>query len=187
MARAALSNGARIVQLRDKAASGAQLLRFAQELRELTSRHDALLLINDRIDIALASGADGVHLGPDDLLLSAARQLLPFQIIGASCGTLEEARHAERLGADYIGVGAVFGTQTKHDAGAPIGLENLRAIVQKTALPVAAIGGIARGNIASVVRCGAKMACVVSAIGNGIDESEMEVRTRELVDAASFI
>lgn len=186
MARAALAGGARIVQLRDKTANGAQLLRFAQELRELTTRHDALLLINDRIDIALASAADGVHLGPDDLPLSVARQLLPFQIVGASCGTIEEARNAESYGADYIGVGAVFDTQTKSDAGAAIGLENLRAIVLETTLPVAAIGGITRENIAEVVRCSAKMACVVSAISGATDELEMEARTRELVDAAHF-
>lgn len=186
MARVALANGARMVQLRDKTASGAQLLCFAQELRELTTRHDALLIVNDRIDIALASASDGVHLGPDDLPLETARKLLPFQIIGASCGTLEEARRAQQLSANYIGVGAVFGTQTKHDAGAPIGLETLRAIVQETSLPVAAIGGITRENIAKVVRCGASMACVISAISRANDEIEMEQRTRDLVNAAFF-
>lgn len=186
MARAALIGGARIVQLRDKVATGAQLLREAQHLRELTLSHNALLIINDRIDVALACGADGVHLGPDDLPLETARKLMPFQIIGASCGTLEEARRAQQLSANYIGVGAVFGTQTKHDAGAPIGLETLRAIVQETSLPVAAIGGIMRENIAEVVRCGASMACVISAISRANDEIEMEQRTRDLVNAAFF-
>jgi len=164
MARAALAGGARIIQLRDKTLSLAQLLPLAVALRELAHRHGALFIINDRIDLALACGADGVHLGPDDLPVHIARHLMPQGIIGASCGDEEEARRAENQGADYIGAGAVFGTQTKLDAGAPIGLQKLSEIVRATRLPVAAIGGIDQSNIQSVLQAGAPMACVVSAI-----------------------
>ncbi len=164
MARAALAGGARIIQLRDKTLTLAQLLPLACALRELAHRHGALFLINDRIDLALACGADGVHLGPDDLPVHIARRLMPQGIIGASCGDEEEARRAEDAGADYIGAGAVFGTQTKADAGAPIGLQGLREIVRATRLPVASIGGIDQSNIQSVLQAGAPMACVVSAI-----------------------
>jgi thiamine-phosphate pyrophosphorylase len=120
IARAALVGGARVIQLRDKSSSLAQLLPIAHELRRLTLQHNALLIVNDRVDIALACDADGVHLGPDDMPPQAARRLLgPHRIIGVSCGDAEEARNAAAHSADYIGAGAVFGTLTKADAGAP--------------------------------------------------------------------
>lgn len=186
MARAALAGGARIVQLRDKTLSVAQLLPLAEKLRDMAHECGALFLVNDRVDLALACGADGVHLGPDDLPVSVARRLMPQRIIGASCGGAEEARRAASEGADYIGAGAVFGTQTKADAGAPIGLQTLGEIVRATRLPVAAIGGIDASNIASVLRAGATMACVVSAIsaasdGAASDEAAMTQATRDLV------
>jgi thiamine-phosphate pyrophosphorylase len=183
MAQAALKGGARIVQLRDKTLTLAQLLPIANALREMAHNHGALFLVNDRIDLALACGADGVHLGPDDLPVHIARRLMPHGILGASCGDEEEARRAESEGADYIGAGAVFGTQTKADAGAPIGLETLSAIVRATRLPVAAIGGIDLSNIASVLQAGAQMACVVSAISAMRDEDQMTDAARDLVAA----
>lgn len=181
MARAALQGGARVLQLRDKTASDAQLLPLARAIAALSQSHSALFLINDRVQLALDSGADGVHLGPDDLPVAQARRLMPQGIIGVSCGTVEEARRARESGADMIGAGAVFATQTKSDAGAPIGLNGLREIARATTLPVAAIGGIALNNIAECLRAGARMTCVVSALSNARDEAQMLAAARELV------
>ena len=182
IARAALSGGARILQLRDKSTPLPELLPIAREIHRLAREGAALFIINDRADVALAVEADGVHLGPDDLPLSAARRVLgPHKIIGASCGTPAEAVAAWRAGADYIGAGAVFGTQTKLDAGDAIGLENLRAICEATPLPVAAIGGLSRDNIASTRAAGAQMACVISAVTSAGDDAAMTQATRDLV------
>ena len=165
MARAALDGGASILQLRDKKTPPRELLAIARQIRVWTRDQNAMFLINDRLDLALLCEADGVHLGPDDWPIGEARRVLgPQKIIGASTGTPAEARAATADGADYLGAGAVFGTQTKTDAGAPIGLENLRAIALATSLPVAAIGGLSRENIASTFECGAQMACVISAL-----------------------
>jgi len=182
IARAALDGGASIVQLRDKSTPLPQLLPIAGEIRRLTRAANALFIINDRADIALAVGADGVHLGPDDLPVAEARRVLgPHKIIGASCGTPEEAVAAWQSGADYIGAGAIFGTQTKLDAGDAIGLDVLRTIVNATPLPVAAIGGVSPDNIASTREAGARMACVISAVTNAGDETAMTEAVRHLV------
>lgn len=190
MARAALAGGARILQLRDKTTPLRQLLPIAEQLRALTRECGALLLINDRLDLALACEADGVHLGDDDFPLEVARRVLgESKIIGVSASNPDLARAAERGGATYLGVGAVFGTRTKLDAGAAIGLETLRAVVDATSLPVAAIGGVEARNLASVLAAGAAMACVISALGKGFDaelsagenERKMAQTARELV------
>lgn len=187
--RAALAGGARIVQLRDKATPMPQLLPIAQEMRHLTKQAGALFIINDRADLALCVGADGVHVGPDDLPISAMRHLLgPHRIVGASCGTVEETLAACQDGADYIGCGAIFGTLSKHDAGDAIGLDALRTIVNATPLPVAAIGGVSLENIAATRQAGAAMAAVISAVTQGSRENQgeegMARATREL--AACF-
>jgi thiamine-phosphate pyrophosphorylase len=185
IARAALCGGARIIQLRDKSTSLAQLLPIAHQVRRLTLQHNALFIVNDRVDVALACNADGVHLGPDDMPPAAARELLgPHRIIGVSCGDVHEARQAAAQSADYIGAGAVFATITKADAGAPIGLHTLRKVVGATSLPVAAIGGVDASNIASTRQAGAVMWCVVSAVSGAGDEAAMTLATRSLVEAA---
>ncbi len=175
-AQAALEGGARILQLRDKTTPPRQLLPIALQLRVLTRQFGALFIINDSLDLALAARADGVHLGPEDWPVAVARGVLgPHFLIGASCHDLAEARRAEIEGADYIGVGAIFATQTKLDAGDAIGLEALREIARGTMLPIAAIGGIEESNIGDLPAAGAEMACVVSAIaraGNPIAMSE---------------
>ncbi len=181
MARAVLQGGARVLQLRDKTASDAQLLPVAREIVVMAQSCGALFLINDRVELALAAGADGVHLGPDDWPISQVRHLMPHGIIGASCGSAEEARRAAANGADTIGAGAVFATKTKSDAGEPIGLQGLREIARATTLPVAAIGGVGLSNIAECLRAGAQMVCVVSALSNARDEAQMLTATRELV------
>ena len=185
IARAALRGGARVIQLRDKTTAPRPLLQIARELRDLTREFDALFLVNDQLDLALLSGADGVHLGPDDWPIAAvravARSIAPRNfLIGASCGTPAEARAAKLEGADTIGIGAVYATQTKTDAGSAIGLDGLRAVMSATDLPAAAIGGIDSTNLGAVAASGVAMACVISAIAKAGDETAMETATREL-------
>ena len=189
MARAALRGGARVIQLRDKTTAPRPLLQIAREMRQLTREFGALLMINDQLDLALLCGADGVHLGPDDWPIEDVRRIAPAGfLLGASCGTPDEARAAESAGADTIGIGAVYATSTKTNAGAAIGLDGLRAVMNATSLPCAAIGGIGLDNIGDIAQTGVQMACVISAIahagsGDGAavaDVAAMENATREL-------
>jgi thiamine-phosphate pyrophosphorylase len=183
IARAALAGGAGILQLRDKSTPPRQLLAVAREMREMTHFAGALFLINDRLDLALLCGADGVHLGPDDWPVEDVRRILgPGKLIGVSCGTPEEAREATALGADYMGVGAVWGTLTKSDAGAAIGLDGLRSVMSASHLPSAAIGGVNAANLAGTLATGVPMACVISAVAGAGDEVAMERATRELCE-----
>lgn len=179
IARAAIEGGARIIQLRDKNLLFAEAVRVSQRLAEIAHAQDALFIINDRVDVALAAQADGVHIGPDDLSPQEARQILgPERIIGVSINSIAEARVAAPY-ASYFGVGAIYGTATKADAGAAIGIGRLAEI--KAAFPnhpIVAIGGIALGNIAEVRGAGANAAAVVSAI---IAAPNMTEITRQLV------
>jgi thiamine-phosphate pyrophosphorylase len=166
VARAALSSGVRVLQYRAKSGIVAEALR---ELRALTRRYDALLIVNDDWRAALEFDCDGVHLGPDDEHfddIARVRAALGPRLIGMSCGTVQEARAAQAMAADYIGAGAVFATASKSDAGTPIGLEGLTRIAHSTTLPVAAIGGIDATNLASVRATGVAMAAVISAIAD---------------------
>lgn len=163
--RAALEAGAPAVQLRDKKATARELFNQAVKLRDLASSFGALLFINDRVDVALAARADGVHLGPDDMPLAAARRTAPSSfLIGWSTDDPEQARLAEAQGADYIGCGAVFGTTTKDVAEEQIGPAGLRRVVQAVSLPVVGIGGVDVANAAEVARAGAAGAAVIRAV-----------------------
>lgn len=165
MVALALEAGVRAIQLRDKHASARELVRQARELRSLTREHDALLFVNDRIDVALAAEADGVHLGPDDVSVRAARAWAPPELlIGFSADTPEDARRAVADGADYIGCGAVFGTTSKDVGGEAIGLDRLRAVVEAVSVPVVGIGGIDTRNAGSVRATGAAGVAVLSAV-----------------------
>lgn len=178
-ARAALQGGARIIQLRDKEATTRQLVAYAQVLRTLTREYNALLIINDRLDVALAVEADGVHLGQEDMPVRLARRIAGEElIIGVSAETVDEAIRAEAEGADYLGVGPMFATATKPDAGAPVGPERLREIKQHVSLPVFGIAGITLQNAPLVLQAGADGICVISAILNAPDPIEA---TREFV------
>jgi thiamine-phosphate pyrophosphorylase len=160
-----VSGGADIIQLRDKEMTGRELFIAACEIREITNLAGALFIVNDRIDIALSSGADGVHLGQDDLPLPEARQLTPDDfIIGISVGSVAEAVNAEACGADYVAVSPVFETGTKPDAGQGHGTALITAIKQNISIPVIGIGGIQKENIREVLLSGADGIAVISAI-----------------------
>ncbi|HEX6308273.1 MAG TPA: thiamine phosphate synthase [Longimicrobiales bacterium] len=163
--RAALEAGAPAVQLRDKQATARELVELARVLLPLARAAHARLFINDRLDVALAAGADGVHLGPDDLPLTAARRIAPPPfLIGCSADDPTEARRLERDGASYIGCGAVFGTSTKEVGGERIGVERLDEVARAVDIPVVAIGGVNAGNVRDITRTHAAGIAVVSAI-----------------------
>jgi thiamine-phosphate pyrophosphorylase len=181
IARAALAGGARVLQLRDKSTPPNELLSIARRLRVMTREANAVLLINDRPELAARCEADGVHLGPDDASPEDARRLLgPQAIVGVSCGDAREAVAAWRAGASYVGAGSLYATATKGDAGEPIGLEGLRAIVRATPLPVAAIGGITLQRAPDVARAGAAMLCAISSIAGAGDEEAMARAARAM-------
>jgi thiamine-phosphate pyrophosphorylase len=153
----------KVVQYREKRAETRALLEEARRLREICK--DVLFLVNDRVDVAWAVDADGVHLGQDDLPLTVARQLLgKKKIIGLTVHNLAEALEAQELGADYLGVSPVFATLTKADAGSPAGLDLFREIRRRVSLPLVAIGGITLANAAEVIRAGADMVGAISAV-----------------------
>jgi thiamine-phosphate pyrophosphorylase len=163
MSGAAVAAGVSLVQYRAKDQSLRAMLAEALELKELC--RGARFVVNDRVEVALAVEADGVHLGQDDLPCDAARRLLgPGKIIGVTVGSLMEARAAARQGADYLGVSPIFPTGTKPDAGAPTGLALLRDIRKAVSLPLAAIGGITLANCPEVIAAGADLVCAISAV-----------------------
>lgn len=165
LARQALAGGATAIQLRDKLSDGRTLYREALALRELCRQAKVPLIINDRLDVALAVEADGVHLGQDDLPPEVVRRLLgPEKLVGVSADSVEQAQAAAAAGASYLGVGDLFGTRSKADAGAPIGLERLAEIARQVSLPIVGVGGITRENAASVIAAGAKGIAVISAV-----------------------
>ena len=163
--RIAVAAGAPAVQLRDKTATARELLQQAEALRIITRSHDALLFINDRLDVALAAQADGVHLGPDDIPLAAARAAVSDDfLIGVSTDDPEQARQAQGHGADYIGCGAVFGTSSKDVGGEAIGVEQLGQVVRAVDIPVVGIGGVDVQNVSQVAATGAAGAAVIGAV-----------------------
>jgi thiamine-phosphate pyrophosphorylase len=159
----AVAAGVRVVQYREKNSPPDRMRQEARELRRLC--RSVLFLVNDQVEVALEVGADGVHLGQDDLPYDAARKMLgPEKIIGVTVHNVEEALDAARLGADYLGVSPIFSTRTKADAGAPGGLALLREIRARVSLPLVAIGGITLANAREVVRAGADGLCAISAV-----------------------
>lgn len=164
--RLALEAGAPAVQLRDKTATARELFEQATRLRRLTREYGALLFVNDRIDIARAADADGAHLGPADLPLTAARRIVPPEfLLGISTDDPEIARQAERDGADYIGCGAVFTTTTKPEVkDEMIGPAGLAAVAEAVSIPVVGIGGITTENVSELAGTGAAGVAVIGAV-----------------------
>ena len=160
----AIQGGVTLVQLREKSVSTREFLHLALKVKAITSQYQIPLIINDRLDIALAVDADGLHVGQDDLPMPKARELLGSRkIIGVSASTLAEALLAQQQGADYLGVGAIFNTATKTDAP-EVSLQQLEIIKKSVSIPVVAIGGINETNLTQVLATGIDGVSVVSAI-----------------------
>lgn len=180
---AALDGGVTCLQLREKEASAGEILALARTLLPLCRARRVPLLINDRVDIALAAGADGVHLGQEDLPLPEARALLgPDRILGATAHTVEEALRAQAEGADYLGVGAMFPTGTKTNT-IPTSADTLKAICAAVSIPVVAIGGVNAQNLPTLAGTGIAGAAVVSAI---FSQSDLTAAARTLRAAADL-
>ena len=185
IAEAAIRGGATAVQLRMKEEPARVILDVARAIVPLCRAAGVAFIMNDRLDVAMLAGADGVHVGQDDLPAADARTLLgPRALIGVSAATVEEAIAAERAGANYLGVGAVYGTATKSDAGAPVGLTRLTEIRRAVRLPLVGIGGITVENAAAVIRAGALGVAVITAVTRAEDMAGAVRRLREAVDGA---
>ena len=183
--RAAVAGGVTCVQLREKSCGTREFIEEARALAAVLRDAGVPLIINDRVDIALAAGADGVHLGQRDMALADARRLgPPGWIIGISAESVEDAIRAEREGADYIGVSPVFATPTKTDTAPPLGLEGLRAIRAAVKIPLVAIGGIQMANARDVIRAGADGLAVVSAIASADSPQAAAAALRREIAAA---
>ncbi|HXG50481.1 MAG TPA: thiamine phosphate synthase [candidate division Zixibacteria bacterium] len=161
----ALDGGARAIQLREKDLGGRDLCRLAERTLALCTRYGARLLINDRVDVALAVGADGVQLGAASMPVAAARRILgPDRLIGASTHSVEESCAVQASGADFVVFGPVHFTPSKAAFGAPQGTAALRAVVEKISLPVYAIGGIKPGNVGATKAAGCRGVALISAV-----------------------
>jgi thiamine-phosphate pyrophosphorylase len=177
-AKSVLAAGATAIQLRMKDVCSKKLLQTAVELRKLTKKYGALFIVNDRVDIALASGADGVHLGQDDMPIEYAKKIAPELIIGISASNLDQAIQGQEQGADYIGVGAIFPTQTKTDASI-CGIDELKKILSEVSIPLVAIGGINHQNASELLTLGNVGLCCISAI---LASDNIEQATREMLE-----
>ena len=178
----AMEGGAQVVQLREKHLSHEAMLRAAERFVALCRKFGAVSILNDDVEAAVASGADGVHVGQEDLEAGRARALLgPDKLIGVSAHNVEEALAAQAAGADYLGVGAAFVTGTKSDA-APISRETIRAITQAVDIPVVAIGGIGPENILDLAGCGLDGVAVVSALFAREDTAQAARQMRALAE-----
>ncbi len=182
---AAIRGGATMVQYREKSATTRQMIDEALELRDLCRAHGVPFIVNDRVDVALAVDADGVHVGQDDMPASLARKLIGRdKILGVSAENVDQARAAIADGADYVGAGAIFTTATKADANKPIEIAGLLKIARACTIPMVGIGGINASNAASVIRAGAAGIAVVSAIVGADDVERAARELRKIVDTA---
>jgi thiamine-phosphate pyrophosphorylase len=183
VARLALAGGADAIQFREKAADCRELHAIAVEIRRLTREAGAAFIVNDRIDLALASEADGLHIGQEDLFAPLARKIIGTGLVlGVSARTPEEALQAEHDGADYIGFGPVFEARaSKPDAGVPRGCEALAAARTLCSIPILGIGGIGEANAASVIQAGASGVAVITAVAGAADVAEAARRLRSRV------
>lgn len=183
--RQALAGGATVIQLREKNWPARDLVELGRELRRLTREAGAGFIVNDRLDVALAVDADGVHLGQEDLPARIARRLLgEGKVLGVSVGTVAEALEAVAAGADYLGVGPIFATGSKADAGEPVGVELIKAIRERVTVPLVAIGGINRHNAAGVIAAGADGIAVISAVVSADDVRAAAAELLAVVRAA---
>lgn len=180
IAKEALEGGASVIQLRDKFKTDREMFKIAKEMAKLCHTYGAYLIVDDRVDVALASGADGVHLGPEDLPVFEVRKIAPENfIVGATVHSVEEALKAQEEGADYLGAGSIFPTSTKRREIVLIGLEGLREIISMVTIPVVAIGGIKLEHIRDIFKAGASGVAICSYI---LSQPDIAKATRILRD-----
>ena len=181
LARMAIQGGADTIQFRQKSGATREMIKICREMKRLCEDADVAFIVNDRVDVAIASNADGVHLGQDDFPIPLARKYLgETRIIGGSAVTLEEAQECFSEKADYIGFGPVYPTTSKDDAGPVTGIKLLNEVVDAISIPIIAIGGITVENTPEVIRAGAQGIAVISAV---CCQENPEQATRELVQA----
>jgi len=185
VARQAIQGGARMIQLRDKLRPKSMLVSLARELKRVCVESNVLFIVNDYLDLAIDSDADGLHIGQEDLPTEAARKMLPGdKILGCSSATLEEALKAEKEGADYIAVGCIYPTPSKSQTRLA-GLRTLRQVKSKVSVPVVAIGGINEDNIAKVIGAGADAVAVIAAVLGADNVKEASQRLAEIINRGS--
>lgn len=174
-----IRGGAKVIQLRCKERNVREFVSIAGDLKKICAEKDVLFIVNDSLEAALAVGADGLHVGQEDLPVSIARKLLPIDmILGCSVSTVDEAKKAWEDGADYLGVGAIFSTDTKKSAGV-VGISRIKEIKKSVSLPVVAIGGINKDNLKEVMKAGADAAAVISAV---MGAEDVEKATRQMIN-----
>lgn len=178
---AVLEAGVKVVQLREKDIDGGDMYRRCVAFRERTRAAGALLIVNDRLDVALAAGADGVHLGQDDLPVAAARALAPELIVGASSHNLAEALAAQEEGASYVNIGPIFSTQTKSVPTGAVGPEMIDEIKPYLVVPFTCMGGIKEHNVTDVVKRGARHIAVVTAVTAAKDVRQAAKNLQDLI------
>lgn len=177
----AIAGGADTIQFRQKSGSTREMIQVVRKMKALCAQAGVQLIVNDRIDVAIAAEADGVHLGQDDFPIPLARELLgKSRIIGGSAATMEEAQKCLSEGADYVGFGPVYPTTSKDDAGPVSGIDILKRVVETTPLPIIAIGGVSAENTPEVMRTGALGIAVISAV---CCQEDPEGATRALYQA----
>lgn len=177
----AIKGGATIIQLREKDCTSREFYELALSIKDITDAYEVPLIINDRLDIALAAHADGVHLGQSDIPVQVARNVMgPNCIVGATANTLEKAKEAWQSGADYLGVGDVFGSATKNDTK-PVELKELKKICDTVKIPVVAIGGISKKNIHLLKDTGVAGVAVISAV---LGQTDITAAAEELISGS---
>lgn len=177
----AIKGGATIIQLREKDCTSREFYELALSIKDITDAYEVPLIINDRLDIALAVHADGVHLGQNDIPVQVARNVMgPNCIVGATANTLEKAKEAWQSGADYLGVGDVFGSATKNDTK-PVELKELKKICDTVKIPVVAIGGISKKNIHLLKDTGVAGVAVISAV---LGQTDITAAAEELISGS---
>ncbi len=182
-----IRGGATVLQYREKAPLSTRILcEEVIQLRRITMQHRVLFFVNDRVDLALACGADGVHLGDEDLPVPIARRIAPDLLIGASCDSVESALRAQEEGADYLGVGPVYVTATKPDAGEAVGTGLLAEVKNAVTIPVVAIGGITPENVPEVLQSGVDGVAVIQAVVGSPSPRSQAARFRKLLNTKSL-
>ena len=177
--KSAVKGGVKIIQYREKVASSKKMIEEASQIMEICSRNNVIFLVNDRIDVAIAVGADGVHLGKNDMPYEYARKMLGNgKIIGLSAESFEAALQNEKIGADYTGIGPIYPTTTKKDAKSAIGLSVITKLKNELKMPFVAIGGINESNVEEVMKAGARNVAMISGI---VTKSNVEETVRMIV------